>query len=163
TELDVDVVLHGVGVASSWVPAAELGSPAAVSGPGRGYRIGPEAPPHLLAGDESAIPAMSQLLEVLPAATSVTVHVEVGDPAARRGGEGRGHGPRGGAPPGAPPVAAIEAATIDGDTRVWAAGEAAAMQRIRRHLFETRGMPRPRTTIRGYWKHGRAGTDDADE
>ena len=51
---------------------------------------------------------------------------------------------------------------IGDDTRVWAAGEAAAMQRIRRHLFEARDVPRPRTTIRGYWKFGRAGTDDDD-
>jgi NADPH-dependent ferric siderophore reductase len=45
---------------------------------------------------------------------------------------------------------------------VWAAGEAAAMQRIRRHLFDEREIPRPRTWIRGYWKHGRAGDEVAD-
>src|SRR4029453_7384929 len=49
-ELDVDVVLHGAGVASSWVAGAELGAPAAVSGPGRGYAVAADAPPHLLAG-----------------------------------------------------------------------------------------------------------------
>jgi NADPH-dependent ferric siderophore reductase len=65
-----------------------------------------------------------------------------------------------GAPPGDTLVAAVETAVIDADTRVWAAGEAAAMQRIRRHLFEARAIPRPRTTIRGYWKSGRAGADD---
>ena len=32
---------------------------------------------------------------------------------------------------------------ITDDTRVWAAGEAAAMQRIRRHLFEERGVRAP--------------------
>jgi len=41
---------------------------------------------------------------------------------------------------------------------VWVAGEAAAVQRIRRALFEERGVPRSRATVRGYWKHGRAGT-----
>jgi NADPH-dependent ferric siderophore reductase len=34
------------------------------------------------------------------------------------------------------------------------------MQRIRRHLFDERGVPRPDTTVRGYWKHGRAGADE---
>ena len=166
TELDVDVVLHGAGVASSWVAAAEPGAPAAVSGPGRGYPIGPDAPPHLLAGDESAIPAMSQLLEELPESAPVTVHVEVGDPTAQHPLPAHPHADvhwyelPAGAPPGDTIVAAIEAAAIDDDTRVWAAGEAAAMQRVRRHLFETRGIPRPRTMIRGYWKHGRAGADD---
>jgi NADPH-dependent ferric siderophore reductase len=167
-ELDVDVVLHGAGVASTWVVDAAIGAPAAVSGPGRGYAVAPDAPPHLLAGDESAIPAMSQLLEVLPATTSVIVHVEMTHPAARHPlpehprADIQWHELRDGAPPGDTLVAAVETAAIDGDTRVWAAGEAAAMQRIRRHLFETRGIPRPRTTIRGYWKHGRAGTDDVD-
>jgi NADPH-dependent ferric siderophore reductase len=54
-----------------------------------------------------------------------------------------------------------QAATIDAGTRVWVAGEAAAVQRVRRHLFEERGIPRALTWVRGYWKHGRAGdTDD---
>jgi len=165
-ELDVDVVLHGNGVASSWVEAAELGAPAAISGPGRGYAVAADAPPHLLAGDESAIPAMSQLLEVLPPTASVIVHVEIDDPDARHAlpdhprAELHWHERPAGAPPGDTLVAAVEDASIDNDTRVWAAGEAAAMQRIRRHLFETRNLPRSRTTVRGYWKSGRAGADD---
>jgi NADPH-dependent ferric siderophore reductase len=44
---------------------------------------------------------------------------------------------------------------------VWVAGEAAAMQRIRRHLFEDRGLSRAQASVRGYWKHGRGG--DADD
>jgi NADPH-dependent ferric siderophore reductase len=43
---------------------------------------------------------------------------------------------------------------------LWVAGEAAAMQRIRRHLFENRGLPRAHTWVRGYWKHGRSGDPD---
>jgi NADPH-dependent ferric siderophore reductase len=38
---------------------------------------------------------------------------------------------------------------------VWAAGEAAAMQRIRRHLFEHLGVPRSHAVVRGYWKRER--------
>ena len=59
-------------------------------------------------------------------------------------------------------VDAMRAATITPATRVWAAGEAAAVQRIRHYLFDDRGIPRNHTAIRGYWKHGRAG-DDATE
>jgi NADPH-dependent ferric siderophore reductase len=37
------------------------------------------------------------------------------------------------------------------------------VQRIRKHLFDELGLPRSATTVRGYWKHGRAGeaADDA--
>jgi NADPH-dependent ferric siderophore reductase len=51
---------------------------------------------------------------------------------------------------------AIADAAIDDGTQVWAAGEAAAVQRIRRHLFEERGLPRRQAQVRGYWKHGRS-------
>jgi NADPH-dependent ferric siderophore reductase len=37
------------------------------------------------------------------------------------------------------------------------AGEATAVQRIRRHLFEDGRLPRVRASVRGYWKHGRSG------
>ena len=41
---------------------------------------------------------------------------------------------------------------------VWVAGEAAAVQKIRKHLFDQRGMSRSDATVRGYWKHGRSAT-----
>ena len=62
-----------------------------------------------------------------------------------------------GAPPGDALVAAIEAAELVPGERVWAAGEAAAVQRIRKHLFGPRAIPRAHAHVRGYWKHGRAG------
>ena len=82
-ELDLEIVIHGGGVASQWAEAAEPGDPAAISGPGRGYAIDRDAPAFLLAGDETAIPAISQLLEALPAETPVQVHIEVAHPDAR--------------------------------------------------------------------------------
>ncbi len=54
--------------------------------------------------------------------------------------------------PGATLRRAAEATDIDERTRVWAAGEAAAMQAIRKHLFDDRKIPRDHTTVRGYWK-----------
>src|SRR5207253_11261309 len=60
-ELDIEAVVHGDGVASKWAAAVEPGGPAPISGPGRGYVIDREAPAFLLAGDETAIPAISQL------------------------------------------------------------------------------------------------------
>jgi NADPH-dependent ferric siderophore reductase len=163
-ELDVEVVRHGGGVASGWAAAAEAGDPVAVSGPGRGYAIDPEAGELLLAGDETALPAISQLLEVLPAATAVSVHVEVADPSAELAlpGQVGWHLLPDGEAPGAALVAAVAGATFGPDARVWAAGEAAAMQRIRRHLFEERGLSRRSAVVRGYWKVGRSGGEDGD-
>ena len=65
-----------------------------------------------------------------------------------------------GTPPGDALVAAVRDADISPDTHVWAAGEAASMQRIRKHLADDRDHPRAQCTVRGYWKHGRAGDDD---
>lgn len=166
-ELDVDVVVHGGGVASPWAEAAQPGDPAAVSGPGRGYAIDESAPGFLLGGDETAIPAISQLLEALPADRPVQVHIEVASPDARLPlpdhprGTVEWHDLPAGAAPGDALVAAIRAADLPPGGRVWAAGEAAAMQRIRRHLFDERGVPRRETTVRGYWKQGRGG--DAED
>jgi NADPH-dependent ferric siderophore reductase len=167
-ELDVAVVLHGRGVVSPWAAAAEPGAEAAVSGPGRGYRIDEAAPAYFLAGDESALPAMGQLLASLPGTMRVTVHVEVADPEARMALHPHPaatvvwHDARPGAVPGEELVEAVRAAELAEGVGIWVAGEAAAVQRVRRHLFEERGMRRSQATVRGYWKHGRAGEVDAD-
>lgn len=161
--LDLEIVVHEGGRASAWALAAEAGDEVALSGPGRGYPIDADASGFLLGGDESAIPAISQLLEVLPADKPVRVLVEVTDPAARLDLPQHPNVtvdwldlPEG-APPGDRLVAAVTAAHFEEGSRVWAAGEAAAAQRIRRHLFDDLRLPRSVTWIRGYWKHGRTG------
>lgn len=159
--LDVDIVLHGGGIASSWAARAEPGDEAAVSGPGRGFDVDPDVRSYLLAGDESAIPAISQLLEAIPDGTSIDVRVEVGDPDARLelpghpGATVTWHDLDPDARVGDALVAAVESAEIADGTHVWVAGEAAAVQRIRKHLAGDRDLPRSRTTVRGYWKVGR--------
>lgn len=158
-ELDVEIVVHGGGAASTWAAAAAVGAPVALSGPGRGYTIDPAAPSFLLAGDETALPAISQLLEALPP-VPVQVHVEIADPtAAELPPDAEAHVLPEGAPQGDALVAAVVGADVDPDTQVWVAGEAAAVQRIRKYLFQERGLPRSQTSIRGYWKHGRAGAE----
>jgi NADPH-dependent ferric siderophore reductase len=164
--LDVEVVVHRGGALPAWVARAGAGDRVAVSGPGRGYAIDTEASDYLLAGDETAIPAIGQLLEHVPPAMPVRVLVEVADPEARLALTHRADvevtwldlPP--GDPPGAELVDAVAAADVGPGTRVWAAGEAAAVQRIRRGLLEDRGIPRSRTAVRGYWKQGRA--EDGD-
>ena len=166
-ELELDIVIHGGGVASEWAQTAEPGDPAAISGPGRGYAIDRDGSAFLLVGDETAIPAISQILQALPAERPVQVHIEVAHPDARFGLPDH---PRVTAewhdlPPyassGDTLFAAVRGADLDPGIRVWVAGEAAAVQRIRRHLFEDRGLPRSQASVRGYWKHGRRGNGAA--
>ncbi len=165
-ELDLDLVVHGQGPASDWAGATRPGDAVAVSGPGRGYVLDPAVHDYVLAGDETAIPAVSQLLEVLGASVSVRVHLEVADPVAELD---LPHHPgatvtwwpnASGAAPGDALRRAVAATELSPDTRIWVAGEAAAVHRIRRDLFEERGVPRSRATVRGYWKLGRGGDPD---
>ena len=168
SELDLDVVLHPGGAVPTWLASAPAGVEVGIAGPGRGYEIDPHAASVVLIGDESAIPAISQLLEHLPPTAEVAVRIEVVRPDARH--DLPSHpGARvewlirpPSSSPGATLVTAVEALDLAPDARVWAAGEAASMQRIRRHLFDARALPRRAAVVRGYWKVGRSGEDEAD-
>jgi NADPH-dependent ferric siderophore reductase len=89
-EIDVDVVLHGVdgghpGPAASWAAAAVTGDSVVLLGPdrsgtGRGWGV-EWAPPAegtlFLAGDETAVPAISAIVEALPAGRRAVAVLEV--------------------------------------------------------------------------------------
>ena len=162
-ELTLDIVIHDSGTASDWAASAVVGDETAVSGPGRGYEIDTGASSYLLVGDESAIPAISQLLDHMPPRIQVQVHIEIAEPSARLdllpgpSVHVTWHELPDGAEPGDELVAAVEAVD-DVPPAVWVAGEAAAVQRIRKHLFDERGMTRSDVTARGYWKRGRSAT-----
>ena len=157
-ELDLDMVIHEGGIASAWAASAEIGSSAAISGPGRGYTIDSAASEYLLGGDETAIPAVSQLLESIPHAIPIEVHIETAadsgviplpdHPSATI----NWHPADLQASPGTALIRAIKSANIAESALVWCAGEAASMHQIRTHLFRERGLPRSQATVRGYWK-----------
>ena len=111
---------------------------------------------------------MTQVLDAVPDETPVQVRVEVAHPDGRfalpahPGATVEWCDLAPGSPPGDALGAAVRGVALPDGTRVWAAGEAAAVQRIRRHLFDDRGLPRAQTSVRGYWKHGRAGDGDGD-
>jgi NADPH-dependent ferric siderophore reductase len=88
-EVDVDMVVHDVsGPASAWIAGAKLGDEVLLLGPtlGDGVSLGLDfVPPartehYLLAGDETAAPAIAVILEQLPATARGTVVVEVPHP-----------------------------------------------------------------------------------
>lgn len=84
-EIDVDFVLHGTeGPASAWASTAAPGAPLVVIGPdsradetgGREWNPG-EAGSVLIAGDETAVPAICAIVESLPAHATGSVYIEV--------------------------------------------------------------------------------------
>ena len=79
-ELAIDFVLHGHGSAAAWAERARPGDRAGVSGPGSGYVPDPDAPWFVIAGDESALPAMATIVEALPSGRMAHVVAEVPGP-----------------------------------------------------------------------------------
>jgi len=154
-ELHLDVVLHESGAASTWAETTLPGEKVAVSGPGRGYHIDRDATGFLLAGDETAIPAICQLLEHLPG-VPLAVHLLVSHTEARvdlhRDVDVTWHLASDSSNSREPLCDAIRATDLAHGLRIWAAGEAAAMQRIRNYLFREINFPRSQATVRGYWK-----------
>ena len=128
SEVDVDLVLHGdAGPASRWAGLARPGDRIAIVGPDAGFpgdhggvefRPPPNGPV-LLAGDETAAPAICAILERLPAGAHGHAYVEVpeaGDSLPVKGPRGLAVSwlPRGHEPPGSRLMPAIEATTAPG-------------------------------------------------
>jgi NADPH-dependent ferric siderophore reductase len=169
-ELDVDFVLHGEGPASSWAAQATAGQSLTIAGPGRFYAIDPAATSFVLAGDDTAIPAISTILEQLPPSAHAHVFLEVVDAAEEHevyaGANAtirwlhRGENP---AQAGSLLEAALRDFQFPADAcRVYVACEAGAMRRIRKHLLTERGMRRDHIVSRGYWKLGETDHPDGD-
>ncbi|MFE7429245.1 siderophore-interacting protein [Streptomyces sp. NPDC057545] len=155
--MTVDFVLHGDdGPAARWGRGARPGEVLGMVGPSAAYaRPLPAADWLLLAGDETALPAIGTLLESLPAGSRAVVYAEVADAAEHRmlhsPGEVSVHWvdrDRGGAL-----VDAVRAAELPpGPGAAWLAGEAGAVRALRRHLVGERGLPRNAVEFSGYWR-----------
>ncbi|MER5208938.1 siderophore-interacting protein [Streptomyces sp. NPDC002825] len=162
-ELTIDFVVHGdEGLAGPWAARAQAGETVRFLGPGGGYAPDPAADWHLLAGDESALPAIAVALEQLPEGARAHALIEVADAAEEQklatstGIEvtwlHRGNRPTG--------QALVEAVTsLDfpaGDVHAFVHGEAGFVKELRRHLRLDRGVARERLSISGYWRLGKS-------
>jgi NADPH-dependent ferric siderophore reductase len=163
-ELTIDVFVHGEGPASVWAAAAVPGDMVAVSRPRARYDVDPDAPWLVLAGDETAVPAIGTILESRAAATPTTVVIEsdgddkdLGLPA----GTSATFVPRTDTP-GAALLEALADAVPGDDGRVWVAGEARGIRQIRAHLLHERRLPATSVVTRGYWRQGEADHPDHD-
>ncbi|MFI6727569.1 siderophore-interacting protein [Streptomyces atratus] len=161
----VDFVLHGdEGPAARWGRDARPGDVLGMVGPSSMYaRPLPAADWLLLAGDETALPAIGTLLESLPAGARALVYAEVADEAEGQvldsPGEVTVHWVH--RDTGETLTEAVRGAELPaGSGAAWLAGEAGAVRALRRHLVEERGLPKGAVEFSGYWRE-RLTQDDA--
>lgn len=166
----IDVVLHGDDApASRWGARAQPGDTIGFAGPRVHFVGDPDADFTLLAGDETALPAIAATLERLPAGHRAIAYIEVADAGERQPLQPRCAAEvvwihRDGAPAGRCPklLDALRAATLPpGRAKVWVAGESLAVRGLREHLRDQRGLAIGPMQAIGYWKH-RETPADAD-
>jgi len=162
-ELAIDFVVHGEeGLAGPWAVAARPGDAMTFLGPGGAFDPSTEADWHLLVGDESALPAIAAVLEVLPAGARVKAFVEVDGPADEQ-------------------ALSTQAAAVDGEVVTWVHrgagealvdvvqgwsfpggvpevflhGDAGCVRELRRFVRLERGVRVDMLSASGYWRRGR--------
>ncbi|MDT8909373.1 siderophore-interacting protein [Amycolatopsis sp. PS_44_ISF1] len=161
-EVDVDFALHedDGGPASTWAAGANVGDTVAFLGPHGLYEVPEGTGWQLLAGDQTALPAIGAIVESLPASTRAVVYVEVPDRAERQVFDTRGavelhwviSGDR---PRGEALLDAIRVADLPGGAPyAWVSGEAGMVKRLRRHLVHDRGFDKRAICFTGYWRQG---------
>ncbi|MFF3753165.1 siderophore-interacting protein [Streptomyces sp. NPDC002018] len=150
------------GPATRWAWSAAPGAVLGMFGPSAHFAVPVPlgtADWMLLAGDETALPAIGTLVEALPRGARAVVYAEVRDAAEEQRFETAGdvtvhwlH--RGQAPAGhGPLVAAVRSAVFPaGSVVAWLAGEAGVVRALRRHLVGERGLDRRSVLFTGYWR-----------
>jgi NADPH-dependent ferric siderophore reductase len=171
-EIIVDIAVHGDhGTAGPWAAAAQPGQPMYLMGPSGAYVPDQAADWHLLAGDETALPAISVALEALPDSAIGKVFIEIAEPDDElpltapegvqinwlyRGGRADLVG-EDRAGDNAPLVGAVKTAFwLPGQVHAFIHGEAqAVMHNLRPYIRKERGVDAKWASISGYWRRGR--------
>ena len=160
TQLTIDFVLHGEGVAAAWAQQAQLGDEVFIGGPRGSLVLTGEPAWWLLAGDLTALPAIRRHLAAVAPGTPVDV-VLVSDDAADEQdlvSPGQLHlrwvHPEPGSRPGEVGVlldalAQIPARAGDGFAFIAAEQSVVAPGRA---LLTARGVDLERAVVKGYWK-----------
>ncbi|MCT1602948.1 siderophore-interacting protein [Kocuria sp. p3-SID1433] len=163
-ELLIEFVLHDHGIAGSWAIRAAPGDELGVLGP-KGARAFPAAAHYVALGDETALPAISRLIEEAPAGSRVSAVIEVADAAeqqqlaSRTGADVRIRWMHRDSTPLPGGCLSLLEPTVDeldlGDPEelfVFAAGESHAMKALRKRISERVRLNKHQLDIHGYWK-----------
>lgn len=156
-ELDVDFVIHGTGVATTWATRCTPGDRIHVAGPAASSALPTGIDWTLLVGDETALPAIGHWLETVPAGTRAQVFIEVAGPGHEQTVETAAdasitwiHRDDDAAPT---LLDAIRSAPWwEGSAYAWVAGEATSIKEIRRFLKDDRRVPKDHLDVTGYWR-----------
>ena len=171
-EIAIDFVVHGEsGVAGPWASNAQPGQPLSFYGPAGAYAPREDAAWHLLAADETGLPALAAALRAMPENARGVAVVEVAGPGDRLSltapagvevqwvhrGASADVAPDDVVGANAPLVAAVRAIEWrPGPVQVFVHGEAeAVMHHIRPYVRRERGVPAEWASISGYWRRGR--------
>ncbi|MCM2389617.1 SIP domain-containing protein [Streptomyces albipurpureus] len=169
-ELDIDFVQHGVGPAAAWAYRVRPGERVQIAGP-KSSSLPPEgADWTLVAGDETALPAIGRWLEEWPAGARGQVFIEIGQPQHRQDlpvpdGVTLTWLSRDGAEPGTTTLlfdAIREAPWRQGTVHAWIAGETLTLTPIRRWLRNEKGLAKEQVDITGYWRRQQVAVSDQD-
>ncbi len=156
-ELTIEFALHGDGPAADWAAQAAVGQRVTIAGPRGSFVIPVDYDWHLLAGDETALPAIARRLEELPAGARVTVLAQVADSGDRRHFASAADVTVQWAATPAELLEATRALTLPaGEGYAWCAAEAGVAAAVRRVLVEEKGHDRHAIRAAAYWKRGAA-------
>ena len=159
-ELEIDFVVHGTaGVAGPWANSLPVGAPVALIDQGCGFAQQPDTARVLLAGEESALPAVLGVLRDLPPETVGDAIIELPDGDDRQPAPGpagvnvhwvtREHGAR----PGTLALSTLrDVATHDEPLSAFVVGEQQLASGGRRHLVNELGVPKGNVKFCGYWR-----------
>jgi NADPH-dependent ferric siderophore reductase len=165
TRLTIDFVHHGddAGIAGPWAASAQAGDRIQFHGPGGGYTPDPAADWHLMIGDASVVPAISESLTRIAPGVPVHVLVEVEGPEEELPLPSPGdlhltwlhRRDRSGADDDLLLEAVRRRDFPAGAVHAFVHGEASTVRAVRRHLLVDRGLPRDALSVSGYWKRDR--------
>lgn len=161
--LDVEFALHGDGVGAHWAASAPIGAPVGVGGP-RGSMVLVGRPDGwLLAGDETAVPAIRRFVRMMDASAVGRIAVEVPDaahdlPVDAPAGVEVVQLHRGTRAAGAELADWLDALDVeerpDGNVFGFVAAEQSVVRSGRALLRDRWTLDPAMTVVKGYWKRG---------
>lgn len=158
-EMAIDFAMHEGGLASDWANRVQPGETVLMAGPKHSAGLPAGVDWMLIAGDETALPAIAHCLEQLPSDLPATVVIEVAEPSHRQ--ELKCESPL--------DVTWLFRSENDGESRLvetvkaaqwrpgqpylWVAGETLTIKPLRRWAKLDKEIAKQFVEIAGYWRH----------